>query len=176
MALIPTIMTVPVLVVSEISWLGVLLTTMLLSWMSMFRKALILSVSQFATIFSFHQISIAIFPRVIFGTLGVEEDPLLAMMILDHLPIIGTSQLRLAISPIPEVLVIEASMSLVVMEAVLLNQASNLCSSLVHSIQGGVFVAFDVNLHLIHQCQLKSLHLLFIGLCFVKKLIFAVTG
>ena len=162
---------------------------MLLSWMSKLRKALILSVSQLATVFAFHQISIAVFPWVIVGTLGAEEDPLLAMTILDHLPIIGTSQLRLAISPIFKVLVIEASMSLVVMEAVLLdkallsffhtggyhtthlkpfsfvhlNQAPNLCSSLVHSVQSGVSVTINVNLHLIHQSQLESLHLLFFG-------------
>ena len=57
--------------------------------MSVFRKARVLSVSQLATIFAFHQISIAVFPRVIVGTLGVEEDPL-AMTIRDHFPIIGT--------------------------------------------------------------------------------------
>lgn len=89
----------------------------------MFRKELILSVSYLIEIFTFHQISTAVLPRVIVGTLDAEEDPFLAMTIHDHLSIISTSQLRLANSPFLVVLVIEASMSLVVMEAILLNKA-----------------------------------------------------
>ena len=88
----------------------------------MICKALILLVSQFTTIFAFHQISTAVFPRVIVGTLGAKEDSLFAMTILDHLLITGTSQLRLAISPIPVVWVIEVSVPLTVVKTVLLNK------------------------------------------------------
>ena len=117
---LPTTVVVSILVISEILWSGALLPIMLLNWMSMLCKALILSVSQLATIFVLYQISTTVFSRVIVRTLRAKVDSFLAMTILDHLPITRTSQLRLTISPISEVLVIEASMSLTMMKTVLL--------------------------------------------------------
>ena len=117
---LPTTVVVPIVVISEIPRSGALLPIMLLSWMSMLCETLILSVSQLVTIFAFYQIPTTVFPRVIVRALRAKEDPLLAMTILDHLSITSTSQLRLTISPISKVLVIEASMSLTVMKTVLL--------------------------------------------------------
>ena len=51
---LPTTVVVPILVISEIPWSKALLVIMLLSWMFMLCKALILSVSQLATIFALH--------------------------------------------------------------------------------------------------------------------------